>query len=71
MDKAYKTRAEYDVRILCIDSGIQACPVVAVVDVHGTKAVMIYPADGQLSIGYTNPYDLVEVTINVEEREEV
>lgn len=58
MDKQYKTRSGSEVRILCIDSGCEQYPVVAIVDSDALKftAEGNYWFDGDIS-----DHDLIEV----------
>ena len=58
MDKQYKTRSGSEVRILCIDSGCEEYPVVAVVN----KDALKFTAEGKYwSDGDTSDHDLIEV----------
>lgn len=58
MDKQYKTRSGSEVRILCIDSGCEEYPVVAVVD----RDVLKLTAEGMhWHDGEESNYDLIEV----------
>jgi hypothetical protein len=72
MDGVYKTVAGYSVRILCTDSGINGYPVVAIIGhSDGLTEVETFTSDGEVFKGGIDSRDLVEITIDVEEREEV
>jgi len=58
MDKQYRTTSGSEIRILCIDSGCEEYPVVAVVD----KDVIKFTAEGKYWFdGDTSDHDLIEV----------
>lgn len=58
MDKQYKTTSGSEVRILCVDSGCEQYPVVAVVDRDAVK----FTAEGKYWFdGDTSDHDLIEV----------
>lgn len=61
MDKKYKTRCGYPVRILCVDCKDEHWPVIALFEAEDSEGVMRYSSTGVAGGGLRN-YDLIEVS---------
>ena len=63
MDKKYRTRCGYPVRVLCVDKKDSLYPVLALVNENVKEFTASYTATGfQLSDGSSTIYDLIEVS---------